>query len=29
MYYKFNKVNFRRGGCSIDSSDWIKNKDEE
>ena len=26
MYYKFHKVNFRRGGSYIDSPDWIKNK---
>ena len=26
MYYKCHKVNFRRGGSYIDSSDWIKKK---
>ena len=26
MYYKCRKVNFRRGGLSIDSPDWIKKK---
>ena len=26
MYYKFHKVNFKRGGSYIDFSDWIKNK---
>ena len=26
MYYKCNKVNFRRGGSNIDSPDWIKKK---
>ena len=24
MYYRCHKVNFRRGGSYIDSSDWIK-----
>ena len=24
MYYKYHKVNFRRGGIYIDSPDWIK-----
>ena len=24
MYYKCHKVNFKRGGLDIDSSDWIK-----
>ena len=26
MYYKYHKVNFRRGGSYIDSPDWIKKK---
>ena len=26
MYYKSHKVNFKRGGSYIDSSDWIKNQ---
>ena len=26
MYYKCRKVNFRRGGSYIASSDWIKKK---
>ena len=24
IYYKYHKVNFKRGGLYIDSSDWIK-----
>ena len=24
MYYKYHKVNFRRGGSNIDSPNWIK-----
>ena len=27
MYYKCNKINFKRGGSYIDSPDWIKNKE--
>ena len=26
MYYKYQKVNFKRGGSYIDSPDWIKKK---
>ena len=26
VYYKFYKVDFRRGGSNIDSSDWVKEK---
>ena len=26
LYYKFHKINTNRGGSSIDSPDWIKNK---
>ena len=26
MYYKCHKINPNRGGSSIDSPDWIKNK---
>ena len=26
MYWKCYKVNFRRGGSYMDSSDWIKNR---
>ena len=25
FYYKFHKINFKRGGSYIDSPDWIKN----
>ena len=26
LYYKFHRINFKRGGSYIDSPDWIKNK---
>ena len=26
LYYKFYKINFKRGGSFIDSPDWIKKK---
>ena len=26
LYYKCHKISFKRGGSSIDSPDWIKNK---
>ena len=26
VYYKFYKVDFRRGGSNIDSSDWVEEK---
>ena len=26
LYYKFHKIHANRGGSSIDSPDWIKNK---
>ena len=26
MYYKFHKVNFKRGGLYVDSPDWVKKK---
>ena len=28
LYYKCNKINFKRSGLNIDSPDWIKNKKE-
>ena len=26
LYYKYHKINFKRGGSCIDSPDWIRNK---
>ena len=26
LYYRFQTINFKRGGSYIDSPDWIKNK---
>ena len=29
LYYKYHKINPNRGGSYIESSDWIKNKQQQ